>query len=135
MNENLWQQMTKCTNNGGGNACVRSFRPQGKSIGIPTGEHGGWLSLDESTGYGMTAGGAIDLAIAEIVDQVVRHQDRYDRFFYCVNGHDADTDKADWIGNGIFHIGDPVREYITQKIRTLPDAIHDKLRANRRAIR
>lgn len=134
-NENAHQQMTKCTFNGAGNACVRSYRQEGRSIGIPTGDMGGWHRLDESTKWGMDAKGLIDLAFAEIVDHVAKHPTRFDRMFYCVNKEDVGTIRHDWIGNGVFRIGDQVRSYITQKIKALPKAVTDKIILDRIAVR
>ena len=131
-NENLHQQMDKTNNSaGGGNAIARPHRPAGKAIGMPTGEYGGFESLDERcSSFNITAKQAIDDAAAEIVEQVVDNPARYDTVFYCVNRDDP------WlIGAGIFAIDRSVREYISKTIHDLPRAIRARAIDKRRRMR
>ena len=134
-NENMDHQTDKMScGAGGGNACARPFRQYGKSIGMPTGWHGGFRSLEEScvgTGYNCTAKEGIDMAAEEIVMQVYDNPDRYDRLMYCVNNNPGDT----LIGMGIFNIEHETRSYITERIVSLPGAIRRRNYERRRAVR
>lgn len=132
-NENLHQQRDKCNNwAGGGNACARPYRPIGRSIGMPTGNHGGYSSLDEDVGNGETAKDTIDEAINEIINHVLANPGRFDTIYYCVNANDP-SDEKDLIGMGIFHIDVSVRQYITKCIKSLPQRIAVKYETERRA--
>lgn len=117
-NENVGQQRDKSSSPGGGNSIARPYRASGHSIGVPTGNYGGFRSLDEPIDDDDTAKDAIDEAIDEIVDHVVANPDRFDTIYYCTNGP-GDT----LIGMGIFHIEPSTREYITARIKALPKLI------------
>ena len=62
-----------------------------------------------------------------------------------VNGADAEQvrdwglwladDEEELIGMGVFHIEDDVRRYITEKLRSLPQAIRKRAAERRRALR
>ena len=134
-NENMIQQTDKSSCfAGGGNAIARPHRQYGRSIGMPTGHHGGFQSLDEPvSGYGFdcTAKEGIDIATEEIVMQVCDNPERYDKIYYCKNANDDE----DLIGMGIFHIEDTTRRYITAKLKTLPSIIQKRAIERRRAIR
>ena len=132
-NENLMQQRDKLHNSpGGGNAVARPYRLTGQAIGIPTGQHGGYTSLNEiidprfrwpgqETDATETAKDTIDEAINEIVDHLGDNSDRFDRIYYCVNSNESDP-RTDLIGAGIFafNLGRDVRVYITDQIKKLP---------------
>ena len=128
-NENLDQQRDKLNNfPGGGNACARPYRPQGRSIGMPTGEMGGWLSLQDRIcnpiRTGETAKDAIHEAYTEIVDHIVANQGCFDEVYYCVDNPDlcSSVDK-DLIGTGIFFVGHEVRKEITNLIKKIPKEV------------
>ena len=132
-NENMWQQMDKTSHApGGGNAVARPYRQLGRSIGMPTGEHGGFNSLHEMLcSVGCTAKEAIDLATEEIIARVSEQPGRYDKIYYCKN---ADDDE-ELIGMGIFTIEEGARRYITTKLRGLPATVAKRAVEARRAIR
>lgn len=132
-NENLGQQRSKCTFPGGGNACARPYRQQGKSIGMPTGNFGGYDSLSESVGNGDTAKDTIDEAEDEIVEHILSNPGRFDKVYYCVNASESD-ERRDLIGMGIFNIDRGVRVYITDKLRKLPETCLERYRARRAAM-
>lgn len=142
-NENIWQQMDKTDNApGGGNAIARRHRPDGRSIGMPTGCFEGFTSLQQvcvrtnfqipsiGVGNSFTAKQVIDAASEEIVMQVCDNPERYDKIYYCTNSADEDL-----IGMGIFEIESTTRRYITEKIKSLPLAIKKCAIERRRAVR
>ena len=134
-NENMYQQTDKTDHwPGAGNACARPYRQHGRAIGMPTGYAGGFQSLTElceGPGFRCTAKEGIDTAADEIVEQVCDNPDRYDRIYYCKNA----GDEEELIGMGVFHIEDDVRRYITEKLRSLPQAIRKRAAERRRALR
>lgn len=93
---------------GGGNAVIRPFRCQDppRAAGIPTGDAGGYLHLDEH------ARALIDESVAVI--RALLASGRYRRVFYS-----ADRQDPDLLGTGIFHVGQDVRRYVVEQLRGL----------------
>ena len=116
---------------GGGNAIARPFRSTGAAFGMPTGRYGGFGSLDDDAGHGMTAKQAIDDAAEQIIQSAVDQPGRYDTIYYCINRGDPE----ELIGMGIFNIDYDVRVYIRDSIRALPKMIRNKAIEKRRLMR
>lgn len=131
-NENVPQQRDKTDNNpGGGNAIARMYRSAGTAIGMPTGEYGGFASLDEPLANGAeTAKDVIDEAIDEIEDHLLKNS-RFTTVYYCTNAKETD-ERKDLIGMGIFRIDRDVRLYITDKLKMLPSSVRNKYMDQRR---
>lgn len=95
---------------GGGNAAIRPYNKYNpkirvpQSAGIPTGNMGGFSSLDEEAKL------HIDGAVQEIKELIQEHG--FTRVYYS-----ADEDGK--LGTSIFVIGDDVRDYITKQIQSL----------------
>ena len=118
-NENIVDQRNQCTFPGAGNACARPYRPEGKSIGMPTGTVIGYRALDELVLGTETAKDTIDAALSEIAEHILRHPGRFDTILYCVN----ERDDRKLIGCGTFHVDLDVRAYITEGIQKLPQTV------------
>ena len=93
---------------GGGNAVIRPYRCQEppRAAGIPTGGHGGYPRLDDH------ARAVIDEAIEVIRDLLATGH--YRRVFYS-----ASRGEPDLLGTGIFEVGNDVRRYVVEQLRTL----------------
>lgn len=95
---------------GGGNAAIRPYNKYNpeiqvpRSAGIPTGDTGGFSTLDENAKY------HIDKTIEEIKELIEEHG--FSRVYYS-----ADEDGK--LGTSIFTIGDDVRDYITEQIQSM----------------
>ncbi len=109
---------------GGGNACARPYQHTGDAIGIPTGP---FASLDEiSEGVEFpedgvqerTAKEIIDRAFVQIRDLFVARPDKHVLYYSA-------EDDSDDIGLAIFKgsVGVDVIEYITAKLKALPDEV------------
>lgn len=125
-NDNVDQFLSKCTFAGGGNACIRPYRQSGQAHGIPTGDCGGFRSLQDTlivpqrylptdSKY-MTAKEVIDQAITELVDHLVKDPSK--KYLY----YSADANNV--LGCGIFNVAEEVKQYITQEIHSVPKRVY-----------
>jgi hypothetical protein len=105
---------------GGGNAAVRPWEYDGHAIGIPTGPYQNLQSIRTLYSGGVTqqlpAKDIIDLAFKRIVKHCIEHPDK-STLYYSAAPHSEN------LGLGIFanSVGDDVVQYITQKLKKLPD--------------
>jgi hypothetical protein len=136
-NENVTQQRDKTsTGAGGGNAIARPKRASGASIGMPTGDRGGFIALDEpmSDGNG-TAMAAIVVADQLFVDHVTHNPGRFRKIYYVVNNPTREPDeRKDLIDMGIFNIERNCRVYITDTLKELKHMIAKRAIENRRKL-
>jgi hypothetical protein len=108
---------------GGGNAVIRPCKVTNKDInpkfrrswGIPTGNCGGFSSLDEKVND-LTAKQIIDIAIKDIKTILKNHN--FDTIYYSADKKFRDCPKPR-LGVSIFRPDDSVLEYITEQIYTL----------------
>jgi hypothetical protein len=91
---------------GGGNAVIRPYQCEDPphAAGIPTGDAGGYPRLTDA------ARTAIDDALAAI--RALLATGRYQRVIYS-------ADPSGALGTGIFDVGDDVKRYIVDGLRTL----------------
>jgi len=108
---------------GGGNAVVRQFKVTNTKInseyrrtwGIPTGECGGFKSLDEIVDN-VTAKEIIDFAITDI--KTILLKNNFDTIYYSADKKDKES-KRPRLGVSIFRPDITVLDYITEQIYTL----------------
>ncbi len=109
---------------GGGNAAIRPWECQGHAIGIPTGPYSSltdvWY-IREGSGLGsdpkpVTAKEVIDIAFDRIVRHCIEHNTKSTLYYSAAKDSDD-------IGLGIFanSVGQDVVDYISQKLRELPE--------------
>ncbi|CAB4963054.1 MAG: hypothetical protein F2842_10855 [Actinobacteria bacterium] len=89
---------------GGGNAAIRPYQCHvpARSLGIPTGECGGYTALDERTRS------VIDEAIAQL--DVLLATGRYERVVYSWDS------ARKTLGTGIFEVAREVTDYVVEQI-------------------
>jgi len=130
-NDNLFQFLSFLNTKqpdmaGGGTAVVRTIQHEGHAIGIPTGP---FTSLDEifhnisfpedkGVSKTRTAREIIDRSFQQIIERILTFPEK------TVIYYSANTDN-DNIGLGIFAnvVGQDVVEYITEKLKNLPQAV------------
>jgi hypothetical protein len=134
-NENAFQFLNGDKSPGGGNAIARPYRGI-KAFGIPTGDSGGFRSLNETVSFGMltyTAKELIDMSITNGASMIAHSIMPFDTIYYCTDSVSKQTFSEigekyniDPIGIRIFAhtIGEDVVDYITQQITTLPKRVH-----------
>lgn len=103
-NDNEHQFTQRCLYNGAGNSCVRYLRGK-RSAGVPTGDGGGYQVLTPHVKN------LIDEAF-HLIDDMLK-TDNFRKIVYSA----APDGKS--LGDGIFKVAQPVKDYITKKIWTL----------------
>ena len=104
------------------------FTDRVKSAGIPTGTSSGFISLDDIITYDnnkqpITAQDYIDVAVDEIVELLAMRNFSADYRIQTVYYSAVSPDGL--LGTGIFKVGDSVKMYITDKIKSIPDLFQD----------
>ena len=137
-NDNGLQFLNGDLTAGGGNGIGRIYRLM-RSMGIPTGNRGGFSSLSETVfyeGHILTAKQLIDMSIEDIVLLILYRDSTlkpFDTIYYCTDSISKQRfseigklHNIDPIGIRIFSntIGKDVVNYITQQIKALPMYVH-----------
>ena len=109
---------------GGGNACARPWQHEGHAIGVPTGPYGALEEVRHNVRF--PEDGLLDRTAKEIIDRAfVQIRDLFlSRTDKSVLYYSAEDD-SDKIGLRIFAglVGDDVVDYITQKLKEIPDEV------------
>jgi len=100
---------------GGGNAVIRPWQCKSppRAGGIPTGTISGYKNLDQKTGIQNTS-------VKDLIDNAIYHirkiviQNRFKRVYFSSENKDGEN-----LGTGIFKVGDEVKIYILNKIKTM----------------
>lgn len=120
-NENVEQWNNGDLESGGGNAIIRPNRcdvpnyenKDGKSIGIPTGDNGGFKSLSEIfkiNGINKTAKQIIDESMKRLSTAIKKYKP--DNIYWSI------TSTGD-LGTGIFDVSDIVKIYIVKELKNI----------------